>query len=119
MKTKTTLLVLAAFTQSTNAASFDCNKAASFSEKAVCSNELLSKLDDALSRNFKFMSASDIGRGALKDLKNTQKKWLAEREKCKDEYCLVETYRKRVDEICDYPVISGVHPICESSEEIK
>ena len=99
--------------------SFDCSKAANFSEKAVCSDVLLGKLDGALSQNYKYMMASDIGDGARNDLKQTQKSWLAERNKCVDIQCLTDAYHKRVDEICEYPVISGVHPICTGSDDIK
>lgn len=100
-------------------ASFDCKKAATYAEKSVCGNALLSKLDEVLGENYKYMSASDIGSGARSDLKATQKKWLKERALCSTEACLVEIYKKRIDEVCEYPVISGVHPVCTSSEEIK
>lgn len=33
-------------------------------------------------------------------------------------HCLADSYRQRLDEVCEYPVLSGVHPICTSSEEI-
>lgn len=105
--------------QVTWAPSFDCTKASTFSEKAICNDPLLGKLDGALSENYKYMLASDIGDGARIDLKTTKKKWLAERNKCTDNQCLANTYRKRIDEVCEYPVISGVHPICTSSDEIK
>ena len=54
--------------------SFDCTKASTFSEKAVCTDSLLGKLDGVLSQNYKYMFASDIGDGARNDLKATQKK---------------------------------------------
>ncbi len=99
--------------------SFDCTKASTFSEKAICSDPLLGNLDGALSKNYKYMLASDIGDGARNDLKTTQKDWLAERNKCTDNQCLANTYRKRMDEVCEYPVISGAHPICTTSDDIK
>lgn len=99
--------------------SFDCAKASTFSEKAICTDTLLGKLDGALAENYKYMLASDIGDGARSDLKATQKKWLAERNKCTDNQCLASAYRKRIDEVCEYPVISGVHPVCTNSDEIK
>lgn len=99
--------------------SFDCGKASIFSEKAICTDTLLGKLDGALAENYKYMLASDIGDGVRADLKATQKKWLAERNRCVDNQCLASAYRKRIDEVCEYPVISGVHPICTSSDEIK
>lgn len=99
--------------------SFDCSKASTFSEKAICSDLLLGKLDGALSENYKSILASNIGEGARSDLRRTQKKWLTERNKCTDNQCLANAYRKRIDEVCEYPVISGVHPVCTSSDEIK
>lgn len=99
--------------------SFDCTKATTFSEKAVCTDALLGKLDGALADNYKKMLASNIGDGAKADLKATQKKWLSERNQCADNQCLVGSYRKRVDEVCDYPMLSGVHPGCITAEEIK
>lgn len=99
--------------------SFDCSKASTFSEKAICTDPLLGKLDGALSENYKYMLASNIGDGARNDLKTTQRKWLAERNKCADNQCLTNTYRKRIDEVCEYPVISGVHPSCTNSDDIK
>lgn len=105
--------------QATWTPSFDCTKASTFSEKAICSDPSLGKLDGALSENYKYMLASDIGDGARSDLKTTQKNWLADRNKCTDNRCLASTYRKRIDEVCEYPVISGVHPICTNSDDIK
>lgn len=99
--------------------SFDCSKASTFPEKAVCTDSLLGKLDGALSENYKYMLASDIGDGARNDLKATQRQWLADRNKCTDNQCLENSYRNRMDEVCDYPVITGIHPICVSSDEIQ
>ena len=101
------------------AASFDCTKARAFAEKAVCSNAQLSRMDDALSDNYKHMLASNIGDGARDDLRKTQRQWLTDRNSCKTDVCLVELYRGRIDAICEYPVISGVHPGCIYSDSIK
>ena len=103
----------------TFAPSFDCSKAASAAEKSICSDPLLGKLDGTLAQNYKFMLASNIGEGAKSDLKQTQKKWLSQRNQCKTNECLVSAYRSRVDEVCEYPVISGVHPVCVSAADIK
>lgn len=105
--------------QATWAPSFDCAKASTVAEKTICADPLLGKFDGALSENYKYMLASDIGDGARNDLKATQKKWLAERNKCTDSQCLATSYRKRIDEVCEYPVVSGVHPVCTASNDIK
>lgn len=102
-----------------HAASFDCSKASTSIEKAICADTLLGKLDEALSDNYKTMRGANIGEEARKDLKATQRKLLSERNKCKNDNCLIEADRKRIDEICEYPVISGIHPICIFSAEVK
>ncbi len=99
-------------------ASFDCAKASTTIEKTICSDALIGQLDEALGENYKSMSFANIGDGAVRDLKATQKKWMAERNKCEDRKCLVNSYRKRIDEICDYPVIKGSHPSCIDANSI-
>ena len=80
-----------------NAVSFDCNKASTPIEKAICSDPLLGKLDDALTQNYKRMLAANIGDGAKSDLRATQKAWMAARNKCTNNSCIAEAYRQRVD----------------------
>lgn len=119
MKTQLIFIAFLLSSSLAHAVSFDCVKASTFVEKSICTDSLLGKLDDALSGNYTDMLSSNIGDGARKNLRVEQKKWLSERNKCTNNKCLTDTYRKRVDEICDYPVISGVAPACKSSDEIK
>lgn len=99
--------------------SFDCSKASTFAERAICTDSLLGKLDGALSYNYKSMLASNIDEVASSHLKTTQKEWLVERNNCTSNECLVETYRKRVDDVCEQTVISGVIGSCLDSIDIK
>lgn len=100
------------------AVSFDCAKASTFAEKTICSDPLLRKLDDALSSNYKTMLGADFG-GPIANLRNDQRKWIAERNKCATRECLVAAYRERIDETCDYGVVSGVHPDCVHADDIE
>ncbi len=100
------------------AVSFDCAKASNFAEKTICSDPLLRKLDDALSKNYKAMLGADLG-GPVENLRNDQRKWIANRNKCTTRECLVAAYRERVDETCDYGVVAGVHPDCVNADDIK
>ena len=100
------------------AVSFDCTKASTYAEKTICSDPLLRKLDDALSKNYKAMLGADLG-GPVENLRNDQRKWIANRNKCITRECLVATYRERVDETCDYGVVSGVHPDCVDADDIE
>ena len=101
----------------TFAASFDCTKASNFVEKSICNDQRLSKFDDALSQNYKAIFSSDIGDDARKELKASQRTWISTRNRCTNNDCLANIYQKRIDEICDYPVLSGMHPVCISSVE--
>jgi uncharacterized protein len=100
------------------AVSFDCAKASTFAEKTIYSDPLLRKLDDALSSNYKAMLGADFG-GSAENLRNDQRKWIANRNKCTTRECLVATYRERIDETCDYGVVSGVHPDCIHAEDVE
>jgi uncharacterized protein len=100
--------------------SFDCAKASSNVEKMICGNDQLQKLDVALSKNYKSMMAvSDDLPGGAQDLRQEQKAWVAKRNKCTTEKCLVDLYSARVDEVCDAPMIRGVHPDCIASSDVK
>lgn len=99
--------------------SFDCSKATTVVEKLICNEQSLGKLDGALADNYKIMMAADIGDGARADLKLTQKQWLGNRNECTDSQCLANAYIVRIDEICEYPVITGVHPVCAMADEVN
>jgi uncharacterized protein len=101
-----------------HAASFDCEKASSAAEKMICADDLLGRLDEALAKSYAGMRASDIGRGARQDLLKTQRAWIGERDRCRTRECLESSYRGRMDAICEYPVISGIHS-CVNQEEIR
>jgi uncharacterized protein len=118
MKYIARLILISLWFSSAMAASFDCSKASTWVEKSICADPLLGKLDEALARNYQGMLAS-VGGHAKKEFKKEQLKWLARRNQCTSTVCLTEIYRKRVDETCDYGVVSGVHPECSMSEDIK
>lgn len=101
------------------AASFDCAKAVTFVEKEICTNAVLSRLDDALGDNYRLMMASDIGADAVAEQKARQKAWLGRRNTCTDYSCIESAYRKRIDEMCEVPVLTGPHPPCTLSESVE
>jgi uncharacterized protein len=112
------LLIVALASPWASATSFDCRKAATDAEKTICGSGLLGKLDDVLSGNYRNMLTGNLGDGG-KDLKREQKEWLHKRNACKSEKCLVDTYRSRIDEICNTPVVTGIHPDCVMSDDVK
>ena len=102
----------------TLAASFPCENAATLVEKAICSSNTLSTLDEILADNYREMLASNIGEDARKHLRSSQRSWLQKRNQCTTSNCIQTFYREQIDAICAIPVLSGVHPTCISTEEI-
>jgi uncharacterized protein len=106
---KTFLPFLLAFSGSVHAAGFDCAKAASKTEKTVCADAALSKLDDQLSRAYR----QALQRGdEPKPLKTEQAAWLHDtRDACKTRDCLRGAYEARIATLdagrAVYPDLSG------------
>lgn len=101
------------------APSFDCAKASTPVEKSICADPLLSRLDRAMADNYSAMRNSDIGAEAREELKASQRQWAAARSSCSTTQCLADRYRARIDEICDYPVITGIHPGCTEAADVN
>jgi uncharacterized protein YecT (DUF1311 family) len=118
MKKLTVPVALALLTLQAFAASFACSKAETYVERTICTDSLLGSLDVALTENYRGMLASNFG-GSKKALREKQRRWLIQRNKCTNTKCLTDAYRKRLDETCEYGVVTGVHPLCTLSEEIK
>ena len=76
------------------AASFDCTKAKSWTEKTICDTRQLSNLDDLLGSSFKKALATSSSKTTLK---NAQHDWLInERNRCTDVECLKTAYTSRI-----------------------
>lgn len=79
------------------AASFDCAKASTRTEKLICSSHDLSNSDNELDSAYK--KALDKFRGSNQqlNLQLEQQRWLSDvRDACQDEACLKEAYSIRV-----------------------
>lgn len=77
-------------------ASFDCSKASSFVENAICSNSELSALDDSLSSAYsKALKDADPG----DEIKSSQRNWMKNRNSCQDNACLKKAYSQRINEL--------------------
>jgi len=88
------MLTLLVLSTSGYAAGFDCSKAASAAEKAVCADNALSGMDSALSGMWKQTLA---GGGDAATLKAAQRDWLKQRDACgSDKACLSKRYRERL-----------------------
>lgn len=107
------LLILTGFffSSSTHAASFDCSKARSNMEKAICNNETLSRLDEKLALAYKD-SRAKLSPAANQTLIASQRSWLrftstycffdsnASPVPAKDAMaCLLDAYKVRIQEL--------------------
>jgi len=88
------LLFIASFAQS---ASFDCQKASTQVEKNICSNEVLSKLDEEMAKAYRDALDSLSSEGQ-KETKEYQKKWLKSISKL-DKKNLKLNYEARIKEL--------------------
>ena len=78
------------------AATFDCNKASTFVEKAICSDSRLTSIDDQLGRLYKDALAASSNSSALKA---EQRAWLSSRDQCKDSDCVIKAYEARISSL--------------------
>ncbi len=91
------VMALGAFSVSSEAASFDCQKASTFVEKAVCQDPVLSALDEKLSSAFDFALSNSSNPKALK---KQEMNWLkTKRNTCQNNACLEKVYSQRIVEL--------------------
>lgn len=84
-----------------NKPSFDCGKASTTAEKAICSDSDLSRMDAELATNYRGVLRSSLSDEEKTRLVSTQRFWIAEREDCKDKQCISEMYQMRTQMICE------------------
>jgi uncharacterized protein len=77
--------------------SFDCRKAASVSERTICANTTLSRLDFQLGRTWETLLNAFIDSAQRTQMKQDQRTWIVRREKCGgDGDCIGKLYRDRL-----------------------
>jgi len=82
--------------------SFNCRRAHTFVEKAICTNPSLAARDRRMSRIYFDTLASyrESGdREAAADFQAEQRNWLARRNRCQTTVCLVRAYDRRIEQI--------------------
>ncbi len=101
-----TCLLFIGFTNFANAEpSFDCSKATSQTEKAICKNTKLQDLDwDLTSLYNRVLNNISYRRG--EQIRKSQDRWLDERDTCQyDSTCITKKYKRRIRYLKRY--ISG------------
>jgi uncharacterized protein YecT (DUF1311 family) len=77
---------------------FDCRSAATSVEDMICGNDALAEADRALSTRY-FAARKEAGSPAKVRLLTEQRRFLARRDKCRDEACLAGLYLARAAEL--------------------
>lgn len=96
MKSNHLLYFLLVVSSSTFSASFDCEKAKSPTEKLICGDKAISKLDEQLAVSYK----AALRKSTDKDtLKKTQLDWLKQQRACIDVKCLNDIYLSKINEL--------------------
>ncbi len=93
------VLMLAGAWQPTQGASFDCSKAETMDEKAICGDRQLNDADVEMSVLYTQLKPL-LGMGARGDLEDEQAAWLKRRASCGgDRACLGKAYGDRVRQL--------------------
>ncbi len=95
--------------------SFDCRKASNPTEKSICANDELAKLDRDLASLWRGIIHSFTDDGQLAEIKVDQKRWIARRDECGERAdCIANHYREEIDRFNgkdkEYPV-AGVFEV--------
>lgn len=70
------------------AASFNCSKANASYEKIICSDNILNRMDEALSNNYRAVMNSNRQQKIKDFLKQDQMAWLNKRNACSEYSCI-------------------------------
>jgi hypothetical protein len=80
-----------------HATSFDCNRGRSLTEKMICNDPTLSKLDDTLGQLYWKARRRVVDRRAFLD--DSDSKWAWREANCRDAACLGTWYATRIEEL--------------------
>jgi len=93
------ILFLLVTLQSSYGASFDCKKASTMIEKAICNDPVLSNMDELLATAYKKALKNDSDKNKVR---RSQRSWIkSQRNQCKNIPCLKKVYTSRISELDD------------------
>lgn len=101
------VLLLASLPITAFSASFDCSKASSPMEKNICGNEVISYLDNTLSTVYKKAVSKNPS------VRDEQRKWIKERNLCKTDDCLIDSYQSRIDMLKHSDLVAQIESTTE------
>jgi uncharacterized protein len=83
---------------SVQAASFDCGKAQTSVEHLICDNPEISKLDEEMAAKYKAVLKDNA---QAKAVRQAQRQWLKERNRCEDVACIKQIFEVRLSALLD------------------
>ena len=93
-------VALIALAAPAGAASFNCGKAATADEQAICASSVLSDLDVQMAKLYGVRMQIPMLMGARGAAQDEQRAWLADRRACGgDVACIVQSYQQRIAEL--------------------
>lgn len=100
------LLHCLAATNVAEAASFDCRKATTSTEKLICADPLLSELDEILAKEYRLAMKRTSDSPTVK---TSQRLWLTSaRAQCAEPDCLKQAYSERITALMSINELDGV-----------
>lgn len=94
------------------AASFDCGKAETADERAICASYVLSDLDTRMATLYGVRMQIPMLMGARGAAQDEQRAWLAERRACAgDVACIVQSYQQRIAKL-NQAIAEAMHDYC-------
>ncbi len=94
------------------AASFDCTKAKTADEKAICASQYLSDLDTVMATLYGVRMQIPMLMGARGAAQDEQRSWLARRALCgSDATCLTASYQQRIVAL-NQTITEAMHDYC-------
>ena len=93
------LVFFMVWTTQSHAASFDCQKAQSQTEKAICQNRVLNDADVKMATSYNIIRHL-VPMGTRSVIQRDQIKWLQFRDQCQESVdCLMQVYKMRQQQI--------------------
>ncbi len=90
------LVFTLSFSMLSCAASFDCTKASSKTEKMICADLRTSELDSLMDRAYKRALSKALNPN---DVKQNQRNWLKQRNQCTDIACVKQQYEQQLTQL--------------------
>jgi uncharacterized protein len=96
------------------AASYDCGKAKTKVEKLICTDPQLSELDVTMDFAWREVLAN-----LPNESKGEQQAWLAERNVCKEDFCIQQSYRNRLEQLDEKIIQDAILYRKKNTEQIS